>query len=121
MPLKRHWFRDRRTVHSAGGTYDDIRWEPPVKDALYRLTSLAVEDETSAPSGDIRVHIEGHGYNHPLLEEDSPAAATLYWADKEEVVLPGEVLVARITGATSADVLQLYLAGYYTLEGVMDA
>ena len=97
----RHWFR-QRIVAAAGSTgTDDLTFGPVQHDRHYHLTRFAVEDETSAPSTDIRVFVTGHGYNHLLLEQNSPAAATLYWDDQGTFLSQGESLVSRFVGATA--------------------
>ena len=110
----RSWFRQRVSKASGGGTYDDVTFGPVDPGQRYAIERLAVEDETTAPTGDIRVYVDGHGYLHWELEQDSPAAATLYWLKGERPLRlhEGESLVARFTGATSGDKLHMYLEGY---------
>lgn len=110
---QRHPFRERRTVKAAGDTYDEVEFGPILENRLYEITRFAVEDETTAPTGDIRVYVKGHAYNHPLVEEDYPVAATLYWETDPVIITMGESLVARFTGATASDVLQLYVEGWW--------
>ena len=119
----RHWFR-QRIVAAAGSTgTDDLTFGPVQHDRHYHLTRFAVEDETTAPSTDIRVFVTGPGYNHLLLEQNSPAAAPLYWDDQGTFLSQGESLVARFVGATAADRLVLYLEGWWVepVEGNPDA
>lgn len=112
MP-QRHPFRLHRTLVALGGTYDEIEFGPILENRLYMITRHAVEDETHSPTGDIRTYVKGHGYEHWENEQDSPGSATLYW-DKDPVhLVMGESLVARITGATAGDVLQLYVGGWW--------
>lgn len=95
------------------GDNDEVKFGPIEHDRLYVITRFAVEDETSAPSGDIRCYVEGHGYEHWLNEENSPAAGVLYWDTDGTFLVMGEFLVARFTGATANDVLELYVEGYW--------
>ena len=115
--MVRHYFRDRRTLAAVLGTTDSVVWGPVLNGRPYHLTELAVEDETSAPTTDVRVVVTGHGFDFPLLEQDSPGAATLYWSETEHVLTEGESLVARFRGATAADVLQLYVSGWWEAPG----
>lgn len=118
MEGARHYFRDRRSLVAVGGTYDDVEYAPPPEVGPCHVTRLGVEDETTAPDTDIRVYVKGHGYEHWLLEQDSPAAATLYWDEDGTFLMAGESLVARFTGADPNDVLRLYVEGWWEeLEG----
>ncbi len=109
-----NWFRSRRSTRAAGGAYDDVRFVPEGNDRYYLITRLSVIDETSAPATDIRVHVEGHGYNHLVMEQNTPGANTLYTVPDPVRLMPGETLVARFTGATLADALQMYFEGWWT-------
>ncbi len=109
----RNYFRDRRFLVAVGGTYDDVEYAPPPEVGICHVTRLGVEDETNAPSTDIRVYVKGHGYEHWLMEENSPAAGVLYWDAEETFLMTGEALVARFTGATASDVLRLYVEGWW--------
>ena len=112
MPHRNH-FRERRTKLAGTGAYTDVEFGPILEDRLYIIRRFAVEDETSAPATDIRVFVSGHGYNHLLNEQNSPAAATLYWDVDKTYLRQGESLVARFTGPTASDVLQLYVEGVW--------
>ncbi len=109
----RNWFRTRRSIRSAGGSYDDVSFGAIEPGRHYTIERLAVEDEDSAPSGDIRVFVAGHGYNHYLIEQNSPAAATLYWANEPIHLFEGETLTVRFTGCASGDDLQMYIEGWW--------
>lgn len=113
MEGARHYFRDRRSLVAVGGTYDEVTYTPPPEVGPCHVTRLAVEDETNAPSTDIRVYVKSHGYEHWLLEENTPAAGVLYWDDEGTFLMTEEELVARFTGATAADVLRLYVEGWW--------
>lgn len=109
----RNYFRAQRQAVAVGGTYDEVKFGPILEDRHYHITRFAAEDETSAPSGDIRVYVDGHGDQNWLTEQDSPAAATLYWDTDETFLTQGESLVARFTGATAGDRLALYVEGWW--------
>ncbi len=107
------FFRARRRKVSTGDATDDVAYGPIDPERIYHISRLAVEDEDSAPTGDIRVLVTGHGYDHPIVEQDSPAAATLYWENEPFHLMEGESLVARFTGAASGDALLMYLEGFW--------
>jgi len=109
---RRKWFRGRRVAAAAGGTYDEVVYDPLLEAQFLQLTTVAVEDETNAPSGHIRVYVRGHGYEHWILDEASPSADTLYWARWPTYLVEGEQLVARFYGATASDRLVLYFEGW---------
>lgn len=113
MEGARKYFRGRRSLVAVTATYNEVVYGPILENRRYHITRFGVEDETSAPTGDIRVCVKGHGYNHWLSEQDSPAAATLYWDTDGTFLTMGESLVARFTGAQASDVLQLYLEGWW--------
>ena len=113
MAPHRNYFRLRRTLSAVGGTFDDVEFGPILEGRFYHITRLAVEDETSAPSTDIRCYVGGHGYQHWLNEQNSPAAGVLYWDTDGTFLTMLESLVARFTGATASDVLKLYVEGWW--------
>lgn len=114
----RKYFRDRRSLVAVDATYNEVVYGPILENRRYHITRFAVEAETSAPDTDIRVYVKGHGYEHWLSEQDSPAAATLYWDVDETFLVMGESLVARFTGADADDILQMYVEGWWEeLEG----
>lgn len=123
---RRKWFRLRRHLAAVGGTYDDVEFAPKLEDEFIQVARIAVEDEDNNPT-EIRIFIDGHGYNHPVAEETSPVAATLYWVRWPTYIVTGEKLVARFTGATAADNLYMYLEGWRiqypapVTEGVLGA
>lgn len=108
-----HPFRERVTALAGSGAFTDVEFGPLLEKRLYVIRRHAVEDETNAPSTDIRTFVKGHGYNHYELEQNSPGAATLYWENEPIILTQGESLVARFTGATANDVLQLYVEGWW--------
>ncbi len=109
----RNWFRERRQLSAAGGTFDEVKFGPIRENRHYHVTRWGVEDETTAPSGSIRTYVEGHGYNHLLNEQQSPAVDTLYWDTNQTFLSMGEALVARFNGAAALDSLNLYVEGWW--------
>lgn len=112
MPHGR-WFRQRRTKVSAAAAPEVLSFEPKEPDRVYHITRVAVENETSAGTGDIRLAITGHGYVHPLRQFNAPAPDVLYVEDQPLLLLEGEALEARFSGTTAADVLQMYFEGWW--------
>lgn len=110
---ERHYFRQRQTLPAVGGTYDEVEFGAVEYNRLYHITRFAVEDETHDLTGDCRVYVKGHGYEHWLNEENTVTAGVLYWDVDGTFLVMGESLVARFTGATASDVLELYVEGYW--------
>ena len=110
-PLSRRWFRARRQLVAAGGTYDEVVYGPLLEKDYIQFTRICVEEKTNAPTS-IRVYVGGHGYEHWVGEEKTVAAGTLYWIDWPTYLVPGEQLVARFYGATAGNVLELLLEGW---------
>ena len=110
----RLYFRTREVGVGGGVAYDDVVFGPVKVGRHYLITRHAAIDETSAPSTSIRGLVQGHGYDHLIWQKSTPAANTLYHDPDPIELFEGESLVARFTGATSADKLVLYLEGSWT-------
>lgn len=110
---RRNYFRARRVLVATGGTFDELEFAPTPDAEIYHIMRFAVEDETSSPSGDIRVYVKGHGYEHWIMDQESPSAGVLYWERWPTFLFSGESLVARFNGATASDRLVMYLEGWY--------
>lgn len=113
-------FRERRTLVSVALAPEVLSFEPRRPDRVYHVTRVALENETSIGTGDIRLAVTGHGYVHPLRQFQAPAPDVLYVEDREILLLEGDALEARFSGTTSGDVLQMYLEGWWepTTPGV---
>ncbi len=109
----RNYFRDRRTKVSAAGSPEILSFEPREPDRVYHITRVAVENETSIGTGDMRIAITGHGWVHPLRQFSAPAPDVVYVEDREFILLEGEALEARFSGTTASDILQMYFEGWW--------
>lgn len=110
----RHYFRTRRSVVGSGNATDDVEFDPGQTGREYHIDGLAVEDETTAVATEVRVIVTGAGYDHPELEQPTPAAGTLYWLEGRTIHLTeGQKLVARFTGATADDILRMFISGWW--------
>lgn len=107
------FFRDRRLVVSAGDALDDVSFGPIDPERIYHIARMAVEDENNAVTTDVRIFVEGHGYNHQLFEQNTPSAGVLYTDKDPHHLMEGETFTARFTGATSGDRLAFYFEGWY--------
>ena len=106
----RNRFRTRRQRHAAG-TSDDVTFGPILEPRHYTIRHLAVRDATTTPTGAITLLVAGHGPDYLIDEVPAPAAGRLYVFTDEIWLEPGETLIARVVGATAADLLELYLEG----------
>lgn len=108
--MDKYAYRKHLYKASGGGTYDDINDEQVPNG--YRLTvhHISVENQTTAYTRLVVGISNGNNFDQ-LIEEDSPAADNLYWHDRPIFVPEGWFIRCRLTGCTSADVLQVYLNG----------
>jgi len=106
-------FRRRVIARASGGTYDEVRFGPIPSGRVYIVSRFATKDQNNAPSGKLEVYVDGHGYEHGIVEEASPGANELWWENEPIRLAEGEVLVARYTGATANDRLHLFVEGIW--------
>jgi len=104
--------REKKTFASAGlaTVYSDI--VPPGQ--LWCIQRLSVEGSSTTSGGNTRcrVYISGHGYEHYLVEQDAPAASTLYWTEQPFWMIPGERLAATWDQAQASATVELQAMGY---------
>ncbi len=106
----RRALRLRYRSAAKGGTYDYVRSDPVPPDQIWYVRSHSFENE-SGDRGMARGFVEGHGYDHWLWEQESPAADTLYWSEENLILSEGERLVVRQASCTSGDRIQLLING----------
>lgn len=104
-------FRERVTK-AAAGTSDTLLFRPRPIGETYRVTRVAVEDETTTPTGRLRIGVQGHGYTHWLDEVPAPAVGRLYTFTDPIELTGDEQLAAVIVGATASDQLEMYVSGH---------
>lgn len=90
---------------------NDVSMDPVAPGWLWCIQRVAVENETTAYT-DLRLLKAGRAADLLLVEEDSPAAATLYWINKPVYLMEMQYLVARLSGCTVGDVIKVYLTGW---------
>lgn len=112
---KKHALRLRYKALASDGTLDYVKSDKVKAGERWLIRSHSFENETGA-RGTIRGYIEGHGYNHWLWEQESPAAATLYWSEEDMILTEGERLCVRQASCTANDILQLLINGYIEYE-----
>ena len=105
--------RIREVTVALGGTYDYVKSPIVPPGEIWCLQGIAYENETGA-RGSFRRYIEGHGYEHYIVEHPCPGAAELIFAEQVLYLIPGERLVVRQAGCAASDVLALYAHGYKT-------
>jgi len=111
VPNKKLALRLRYIQISAGAATEEVKSESPQPGWQWCIQNAGFEDETSNFS-ELRILIEGHGYNHWIEEQDNPLAGHLFTLDRDVFLHEGERLVARFSGTTSGDMLAMYLSGY---------
>ena len=107
--------RIRERAIASGGTYDYTKSTIVPPGEIWCLQGIAYENETGA-RGTFRRYIEGHGYDHHIVEHPSPGAAELISTNSILYLIPGERLVIRQAGCSASDVLALYAHGYKTFS-----
>ena len=95
---------------ATGGTYDYVKSDQVPPGQIWHIRNHSFENETGA-RGTARGYVDGHGYEHWLWEQASPAAATLYWSEEDIVLTEGEKLAVRQATVTALDELQLLING----------
>jgi len=83
---------------------------------IYCIQHVAWEIN-KVPSGGntrVRLFIAGHGYNHSLEEQQSPAADNLYTWNEAVWLIPGERLAIEIDQAQAATTAEMIMTGYWT-------
>ena len=108
--------RERYRATATGGTYDYVKSDRVPPGQEWVITTHSFENETGA-RGTVRGYADGHGYNHWFWEQESPAAATLYWWKQEIRLREGEQLSCRQASCTASDKLQLLINGYIEYVG----
>lgn len=96
---------------SAGGTYDELEFEQVPQGEVWCVQSGSIINRTTAYTK-LQIFLRTGTIDEELEEEPSPAAAELYWLDKEYYLRAGQKIVARLTGCTSGDILYGWLRGY---------
>lgn len=83
---------------------------------LFCVQRLSVENETSSYTS-FRVIKAGGGMEIPVIEQQNPLAATLYWYDEPFYLVPGQRLVFRLAGCTAGDRLVATFSGWWARVG----
>ncbi len=102
--------RIRLLLESGGVTVENIDTDPVPRGEVWRIDFFSAEDLTTALT-EFRVGILRGTVFSPLVEQDSPAAATLFWQNDVHRLGEGEQLRLRATGATSGDQIEFHVNG----------
>ena len=102
------------SVTSAAGTPEILTFDPETfLTRIYHITRVAVENETSIGTGDIRIATSLRDVLQFYRQFQAPAPNVLF-VDTDEIILrPNEVLQARFTGTTAGDELHMYVQGWW--------
>ena len=111
MGTKKRLLELRYTGLGTAAAYDDVKSDRPQPGEVWCIQNAAIENETNNFT-ELRVFIEGRGYNHYLDEQDNPLAGHLFTLPRDVFIHENEMLVARFTGCTTGDKLAMYLSGY---------
>ena len=109
---KRYPYTKRLKLIKAGAGAEYIS-DNPVKPAkVLVLTSISVEDKTSALTK-VRIGKQSGGYFHSWEEALTPAAGELSFSAEEHWIRTAEYFQAELTGGVAADECWAYLDGYW--------
>lgn len=105
---------------SAAGTPEILEFDPETfLTRIYHITRVAVENETSIGTGDIRIATSLRDDLRFYRQFQAPAPNVLYVDDEEIILRPNEVLQARFTGTLEGDELHMYLQGWWEPTGLI--
>jgi hypothetical protein len=96
---------------SSGATYDELESPLVEPGTVLEVRHVAVENRTTAYTRLVIGVADGLSF-FQKEEEDSPAAADIFWTKSKFLIPAGKKLRARLTGCTSGDVLNMTYEGY---------
>ncbi len=111
MSRKRFPFTETIT-QDAVSSPDDIIYRNDEEGRLVCVQWISFENESGVTTG-FRLIIETGSKEVPFLESENTIEDNLYWNDTAFYLKPFDNLICRVTGATAADLLRLYLMGWY--------
>ena len=112
------WEHYRETIRrtAPSGAYVDLETKPLRANTLLISDHISVEDKTNAYTN-LRVGIKSTEIFYPLEEEKNPPAGEVFWTRSRIQYVEHERVCCRLTGCTSADVLEVTIQGrLYYLE-----
>lgn len=109
---KRYPYTKRLKLVKAGTGEENIDDEPVKEGRILVLTSISLEDETSALTK-ARIGKVTAGYYHPWEEQDTPAQNELVFSTEEHWLRTGDKFRAVVTGGAADDIIFVYLDGYW--------
>ena len=114
IPWGDRWIKRHISQTSAAAAPEILTFDPETFDErIYHITRVAVENETSIGTGDIRIATSLRGVLQFYRGFQAPAPDVLFVEDREIILRPNEVLQARFTGTTAGDELHMYLQGWW--------
>lgn len=82
----------------------------------YQRITWEISKATSGGNTRCRLVIKDQGYNTPLIEQDAPAADTLYYLDMPIWLYPGEQIALEIDQAQASTIAEMNGIGYWVPE-----
>jgi hypothetical protein len=107
-----HVYQERVGFTSAGAATEDVLDNILPPGQVLIATYVGVENRTSAYTR-LLIGVKDGEVFHALFEQDSPAANNIYWMEHFIIAREGQRICARLTGATSGDVVIMEIQGYY--------
>lgn len=112
MPQQLKDYKDRKVGVGVTGADVLVKGDYVKIGKRYCFQRVTFEDKTSAFTS-LRVYVEGHGYEHTIAHKTGPQAATPEVLKDPIYLIPHERLVAKFTGTTTGDVLEMCITGYW--------
>lgn len=108
------WYtlRQRITKTSEGTGIDDLDMKPVDLERIHVINHISFENKTSA-TPIVRFGLALERQMIPFEEQRLLSANTLYWTNGSYVLMQGDVLRLRFTGAVSGDKLEAYIFGHW--------
>jgi hypothetical protein len=101
---------------ATSAAYVDLETKPLRTNTLLITDHISVEDKTTTYTN-LRVGIKEGSVFLPLEEQKNPAAAEVFWTKSNLQFVEHERVCCRLTGCTSADVIEVTIQGrLYYLE-----
>lgn len=110
---KRHYFRKRVQILAASAGTNNLEFQNTWADREYHILGSVVQNDTTDYTWLGWGILDGN-VHHLFDEVITPLKDAWYKNTDEQVITEGQTYRAQLTGCTAADVLTMFLWGYWT-------